>query len=78
MPKPVKAPGRMLLELERHQCRWPLDMAGPFLRFCAEPVPGEGSWCPKHRRLALRPDQLSRSDRPALEALQAGGRFGPH
>ncbi len=78
MPKRVEAPGRTLLELQRRECRWPLHPEAMPMRFCAEPVAGDGSWCPQHRRLALRPDQLSRSDRLAVEALQAHGRFGPH
>ncbi len=69
MPKPVKAPGRTLLELQHRECRWPLHFEAMPLRFCAEPVVGDGSWCPKHRRLAIQPSQLSRSDRLALEAL---------
>jgi GcrA cell cycle regulator len=44
-----------LPELERHQCKWPVEenrrVVGGFL-FCGHRRMGEGPYCDKHARLA--------------------------
>jgi GcrA cell cycle regulator len=62
-PLPAMAPGaqdfvdaKVLAELGRHQCRWPLQDAGEeadgSTLFCADPCQGSRVYCERHHRLA--------------------------
>lgn len=50
-----KAPLRVpILDLQKHQCRWPVTDDFPFL-FCGQTRADESSYCPHHHELSRRP-----------------------
>lgn len=46
---------RLLIDCERHHCRWPVDGAGADLMACGDAARPGSSYCPKHHARAYAP-----------------------
>lgn len=77
-PQAKAGRGRILIDLDSHQCRFPLRGEGAAMRFCAEPVseidwlPGFSGrcYCTFHRRLSEgRGTEAERAAPRVLERL---------
>jgi GcrA cell cycle regulator len=61
-------------ELEAGMCKWPLgDPLSPEFRYCGAAMPDKASYCAYHQRLARKPEQDRRHDRPrpSLKAVSS-------
>jgi hypothetical protein len=52
--EPRLATGKLLHELEQHECHFPLNHGGPFL-FCSEATEAGASYCEHHRERSMPP-----------------------
>lgn len=72
LEQPLTAPEPLrlkLYQLERNQCRWPVEGEGEFMLSCGVGTEGRHSYCPCHRKMSIGIG--SRAERDAIPRRKA-------